>query len=283
MACAPMKLVPRRPINRFKAHTKCSWVGSGHDEAENCGLGEELADSRRGCAADHNTGVHVGAQSEQHWRRSVLFLFHFSKKKSGDKHLDSIGIRHVVNSLRTHGTGVINKTVNFTYQFLRQKFYTFSQFLYDEQIKSRLMKELRAFTEHKQSNNYPLYAYERADAFNKDIRKLGLANDGQTYMDLFRKVITHVGNAMGYIRLVRSGSIHANYSASLYLPKFDENLQFVTASREQEFADVAVAAAQNFEVNITNLVNSFSDSTGYFKPADEPLKQMITSTSSCNN
>ncbi|XP_067640358.1 WASH complex subunit 4 isoform X2 [Eurosta solidaginis] len=189
----------------------------------------------------------------------------FVEQKSGNKHLDSIGIRHVANSLRTHGTGVINTTVNFTYQFLRQKFYTFSQFLYDEQIKSRLMKELRAFTEHKQSNNYPLYAYERADAFNKDIRKLGLANDGQTYMDLFRKVITHVGNAMGYIRLVRSGSIHANYSASLYLPKFDENLQFVTASREQEFADVTVAAAQNFEVNITNLVNSFSDSTDYFK------------------
>ncbi|XP_067625774.1 WASH complex subunit 4-like [Eurosta solidaginis] len=207
----------------------------------------------------------------------------FVEQKSGNKHLDSIGIRHVANSLRTHGAGVINTTVNFTYQFLRQKFYTFSQFLYDEQIKSRLMKELRAFTEHKQSNNYPLYAYERADAFNKDIRKLGLANDGQTYMDLFRKVITHVGNAMGYIRLVRSGSIHANYSASLYLPKFDENLQFVTASREQEFADVTVAAAQNFEVNITNLVNSFSDSTDYFKPADEPLKQMITSTSSCNN
>lgn len=117
----------------------------------------------------------------------------FVEQRSANKHLDSIGIRHVANSLRTHGTGVINTTVNFTYQFLRQKFYTFSQFLYDEQIKSRLMKELRAYAERKQAKSYPVYAYERADAFNKDIRKLGLSNDGQTYMDLFRKVITHVG------------------------------------------------------------------------------------------
>ncbi|XP_018798524.1 PREDICTED: WASH complex subunit 7 homolog [Bactrocera latifrons] len=189
----------------------------------------------------------------------------FVEQRSANKHLDSIGIRHVANSLRTHGTGVINTTVNFTYQFLRQKFYTFSQFLYDEQIKSRLMKELRAYAERKQTKSYPVYAYERADAFNKDIRKLGLSNDGQTYMDLFRKVITHVGNAMGYIRLVRSGSIHANYSASLYLPKFDENLQFATACSEQELDPVTVKAAENFEVNISNLVKSFSDSTDYFK------------------
>ncbi|XP_073827838.1 strumpellin and WASH-interacting protein [Musca autumnalis] len=189
----------------------------------------------------------------------------FVEQHSNNKHLDTIGIRHVANSLRTHGTGVINTTVNFTYQFLRQKFYTFSQFLYDEQIKSRLMKELRSFAECKQQDKYPLYSYERADAFNKDIRKLGLAKDGQTYMDLFRKVITHVGNAMGYIRLIRSGSIHANYSASLYLPKFDENLQFVEKCRDQQLTEVLQNAAENVETNIQNLANSFADSTDYFK------------------
>ncbi|XP_037936689.1 WASH complex subunit 4 [Teleopsis dalmanni] len=189
----------------------------------------------------------------------------FVEQQSQNKHLDSIGIRHVANSLRTHGSGVINTTVNFTYQFLRQKFYTFSQFLYDEQIKSRLMKEFRSYTERKQNDKYPLYPYERADAFNKDIRKLGLSKDGQTYMDLFRKVITHVGNAMGYIRLVRSGSIHANYSASLYLPKFDENLTFAETCKKENLHDVTFVAAENLEANINNLVRSFSDSTDYFK------------------
>ncbi|XP_055844136.1 WASH complex subunit 4 [Episyrphus balteatus] len=188
----------------------------------------------------------------------------FVEQKSSNKHLDTIGIRHIANSLRTHGTGIINTTVNFTYQFLRQKFYTFSQFLYDEQIKSRLMKELRALAENKQ-NSRKLYPYERADAFNKDIRKLGLSEDGKTYMDLFRTVITHVGNAMGYIRLVRSGSIHANYSASIFLPKFDENLKFVDYAKKSQLNDVTISAAENLETNIRNLSESFSDGTDYFK------------------
>ena len=38
--------------------------------------------------------------------------------------------------------------MNFTYQFLRKKFYIFSQFMYDEHIKSRLMKDWRFFKEN---------------------------------------------------------------------------------------------------------------------------------------
>lgn len=70
---------------------------------------------------------------------------------------------------------------------------------------------------------------------------------------------------MGYIRLVRSGSIHANYSASLYLPKFDENLKFVNQSKEQQLSEVVQMAAENVETNIQNLGKSFADNTDYFK------------------
>ncbi len=38
--------------------------------------------------------------------------------------------------------------VNFTYQFLRKKFYIFSQFMYDDHIKSRLIKDWRFFREN---------------------------------------------------------------------------------------------------------------------------------------
>ena len=57
------------------------------------------------------------------------------------KHINTINVKHVANSIRTHGTGIISTTVNFTYQFLAQKFVAFSQFLYDDHIKSRLVKE----------------------------------------------------------------------------------------------------------------------------------------------
>lgn len=68
----------------------------------------------------------------------------FVEKTSANKHLNTINIRHVANSIRTHGFGIMNTTVNFTYQFLRGRFFTFSQFLYDDHIKSRLIKDVRS-------------------------------------------------------------------------------------------------------------------------------------------
>lgn len=67
----------------------------------------------------------------------------FIERSSANKHLNTINIRHIANSIRTHGFGIMNTTVNFTYQFLRGRFFTFSQFLYDDHIKSRLIKDVR--------------------------------------------------------------------------------------------------------------------------------------------
>ena len=69
----------------------------------------------------------------------------FIEKNSKNKFLNTINIRHVANSIRTHGTGIMNTTVNFTYQFLHKKFVIFSQFLFDDYIKSRLLKVYIAY------------------------------------------------------------------------------------------------------------------------------------------
>ena len=53
------------------------------------------------------------------------------------KHIQSVHIRHVANSIRTHGTGMMNTTVNFVFRFLSKKFGFFSQFLYDDHVKVR--------------------------------------------------------------------------------------------------------------------------------------------------
>jgi WASH complex subunit 7 len=46
----------------------------------------------------------------------------------------------------------------------------------------------------------------RAVKFNRGIRKLGLMADGvSSYLDQFRLLITHIGNALGLVRMVRSG------------------------------------------------------------------------------
>lgn len=64
--------------------------------------------------------------------------------------------------------------------------------MFDEQIKSRLLKDLRFFVDHKTELNQ-MYPYERAEKFNFGIKKLGLNPDGLSYLDLFRKLITQIG------------------------------------------------------------------------------------------
>merc|ERR550519_2525951 len=116
------------------------------------------------------------------------------ERTSNNKHLNTINIRHIANSIRTHGTGIMNTTVNFTFQFLKKKFFVFSQFLFDEHIKSRLIKDIRNFRENRETLNQQ-YPYESADKFNRGIRKLGVTQDGSTYLDQFRLLISHIGNA----------------------------------------------------------------------------------------
>uniref|UniRef100_A0A1I8FC38 WASH-7_mid domain-containing protein n=1 Tax=Macrostomum lignano TaxID=282301 RepID=A0A1I8FC38_9PLAT len=55
----------------------------------------------------------------------------FVEKASNNKHLNTINIRHVANSIRTHGTGIMNTT-----------------FMFDEHIKARLIKDRRHFLEN---------------------------------------------------------------------------------------------------------------------------------------
>uniref|UniRef100_A0A182STT4 WASH complex subunit 7 central domain-containing protein n=1 Tax=Anopheles maculatus TaxID=74869 RepID=A0A182STT4_9DIPT len=127
--------------------------------------------------------------------------------------LNVVKIEHIANSIKRHGPGIISTVVNYAFQFLRQKLFTFSHFLYDEQIHSRLAadaKKLAAESSVSTGGTGPStanvssggtgttsYTYERALAFNRRIRNLGLSDDGETYVDLFRKLICQIGKPDG--------------------------------------------------------------------------------------
>lgn len=77
----------------------------------------------------------------------------FVERPGPNKYINSIGIQQVANSIRTHGTGIMNTTVNYTYQFLTRRFAVLSQFLFDDHIKSRLLKDAKFFRENAKSLN----------------------------------------------------------------------------------------------------------------------------------
>ncbi len=65
------------------------------------------------------------------------------------------------------------------------------------------------------SNRYP---YDRAHEFHTEIRRLGVDDKGYSYLDKFRQLITEIGNALGYVRLIRSGGLNFVSSAVAYIP-----------------------------------------------------------------
>jgi len=176
----------------------------------------------------------------------------FVEKSSQNKHLNTINIRHIANSIRTHGIGIMNTTVNFTYQYLRKQFYVFSQFLFDEHIKAKLIKDITFFKESKVSLDQKVlhliymhlnllnrlnfirkkYPYERAEKFNRSIRKLGLLQDNQTYLDQFRQLISQIGNALGYVRMIRSGGLNYCSNTIRFVPDLDDIVSFEQYSSE---------------------------------------------------
>ncbi|XP_052261533.1 WASH complex subunit 4-like isoform X2 [Dreissena polymorpha] len=188
----------------------------------------------------------------------------FVERSSNNKHLNTINIRHIANSIRTHGTGIMNTTVNFTYQFLRKKFFIFSQFMYDEHIKSKLIKDWKFFKENHMQTDQK-YPYDRAEKFNKGIRKLGLTPDGESYLDQFRTLITQIGNAMGYIRMIRSGGLHCCSNAIRFIPDLEDIECFEKLCKEENLSMECQVAARNLDNVIGNLAKNFAEGTEYFK------------------
>lgn len=189
----------------------------------------------------------------------------FIEQQSADnKTLNTINIQHIANSIRTHGIGMMNTTVNFTFQFLKQKFKTFSQFLFDDIIKSRLFKDVRFFTEQKESldSRYPA---DRAEKFIRDLRKLGLTEDKMTFLDKFRTLITEIGNAMGFVRMIRSGGLLYTSNTVKFVPDLQGIEKFEELSKRDNLSPETVESAKNLDLVIETLTRNFAEGTEYFK------------------
>lgn len=194
----------------------------------------------------------------------------FVEASSNNKHVNVINIRHTANSIRAHGAGITSTAVNYTYQFLRTKLNLVSQFLYDEQIKSRLVKEVAAINEQQPLNfKYP---YERAERLYRSVRQMraqaaigveGVAAGG--YVDQFRTVVTHMGNALGYVRLIRSGSLRYFSDATAFIPDLKRVAHLDTLYAEAANSKECIEAARILANVIANMCHNIAEGSNYFK------------------
>ena len=78
-----------------------------------------------------------------------------------------------------------------------------------EDIQNLLNRDRKWFKEYTEKEDYPgFYPYERGQHLYNQLKKLGKFEDDTNYLDKFREIITTVGNSLGFIRLIRSASLH---------------------------------------------------------------------------
>lgn len=95
--------------------------------------------------------------------------------------------------------------INFIYKYITKLFLMISEFLNDDYINSPLLVEAKWYRKNSDSldNRYP---YQNAHKMLKMIANLGKV-DGSGYLDKFRKVVTMLGNVLGFVRMIKTASI----------------------------------------------------------------------------
>ncbi|GMT14623.1 hypothetical protein PFISCL1PPCAC_5920 [Pristionchus fissidentatus] len=136
-------------------------------------------------------------------------LYHnlFVEKRSSSRTLHILSWEHISNSLRMHGMGVVNTSVNLAYQLLRKKLSIVNEFMDDEHVKAMLSGESKYFEENRKQLR-KMYPVKRAERLNNAMGELGRVGgeEGETYFDRFRVTITQLGNALGFVRSMKAAA-----------------------------------------------------------------------------
>jgi len=106
----------------------------------------------------------------------------------------------------------------------------------------------------KHKNKYDnYYPYERAENMSRNIRRLGTTKGGISYLDKFRQLVTQIGNALGYVRMIRSASLKDNANLVKYIPQFVENIKFETVANDLGIREETLESVKLFDMCIKNL------------------------------
>ena len=174
-----------------------------------------------------------------------------------------VSIGFPLDIIFTTRTGFLMTNLSFLYIY--QKFQEFSEFLADEYTCSYFSKERRWFKNNlvQLDDTYP---FDRVVSFLRDIRKQGLTGDGHTFLDRFRTLLTEIGNALGFVRMIRCARMNFCSEGMMFIPdvhmNFEKRMSSVAAQSENEtqnFASDTLKAAHNVDKVLSTLSQDGDD------------------------
>lgn len=188
----------------------------------------------------------------------------FVQRAQDSHHVSIVGIPHIFSSYRCHGIGIMNTTVDFTYRFLITKFNVFSKFLFDDAVKGPLLQDCAWFEQNKDNINGQ-FPYEKADDFVQKMKRITGQAQNLSPLDHFRMLITEIGNALGFVRMVRNGGTRFLNNAIGFVYDEDESLSFFDFANEVELPKATMDATERLDSVVGKLKELFNNEESFFK------------------
>lgn len=165
--------------------------------------------------------------------------------------MKAISIGHISDSINTHGLGVINTCVDVVFKFVTMRLNNFTQMMMEETLISYLQREARWMEKQREKgkqekerekiekesdkkrkqteeegvtdNKAQKYDLERGQKFLKELALASTREKGVNIVEKFRMLITSLGNALGFARILRTASFNYLSKNIEYIP-FIENV-----------------------------------------------------------
>ena len=100
---------------------------------------------------------------------------------------------------------------------------------------------------------------------SRNIKRLGTTGKGVSYIDRFRQLVTSIGNALGYVRLIRSASLRDNANLVKYLPEILSNIKFEDVAKELDIEGETFESIKVFDMCIRNLFKQSDEAGDYLR------------------
>ena len=158
-----------------------------------------------------------------------------------------IGVKQILNSLYTHGPGIVNSVVNKAFGYISKNLNTLLEMLFDDYILSMLKDERTYWNENKSKINYN-YPLERALNLRTKILTL---DDNKKVSQILKaiQIITQIGNAVALARCIRTALMDYN----------SQNVNLLTINDISDYNKIAQEISLQVENDPNNPENNSSN------------------------
>ena len=162
-------------------------------------------------------------------------------------YVNVLGVKQILNSLYTHGTGIVNSVLNKAFGYISKTIRPLLDILFDDYILSYLKEERTFWNEKKGKINYN---YPLENALNLRTKILTL-DENKKVNQILKAIqyITQIGNAVALARCIRTALMDYN----------SQNVNLLTNNNINDYNQISQQISLQVDIDPTNTDNNSSN------------------------